>query len=171
MEIKSFFLILLVALSLSFAYPPSQPGDKTCTADLESMVNYCEDYCLRMTGEICVLCQTSVSEKGILDACLCVNSDREPRTFFNVTCDMPVDQHPLPVQNVTQNITKNETVAPPIITKPPVSKIPAENKSNATTIPAKQNTTASQDSGNAVCLGPAAIAFLASLAILGRKRD
>jgi hypothetical protein len=164
----SVLLMLAFFASGSFAYPPSQPGDHTCTADLESMVEYCEDYCARMAGEICVLCETSVSEKGILDACLCQNSNREPRNFYNITCDISVLDHPLPVQNITQNATKNET-APPITTKP-ISKIPTENKSNATTIAPKQNTTASQDSGNAACLGPAAIAFIVSLAILGRKR-
>lgn len=189
---KTLFAILLVFLSLSFAYPPGQPGDKTCTKDLESMVNYCTDYCTRMAGNgsICMLCSTSVSERGVLDACLCQNSKRQPLKFYNISCTIPVDEQMIPQpqeQNATHNesnaATKNESnMATAIINRTddapkPAAQNSTQNKTNistATTPPNQGNALpeASQDSGTtvAIYIGIAAIVLIALWAILGRKR-
>ncbi|MCX6773433.1 MAG: hypothetical protein NTY68_00340 [Candidatus Micrarchaeota archaeon] len=185
--------LLAVFASLSFAaYPPGQPGDKTCTKDLESMVNYCTDYCTRMAGNgsICMLCSTSASERGVLDACLCQNSKRQPLNFYNISCTIPVSEQMIPQsqeQNATQNesnaSTKNESsIATAIINKTdnapkPAAQNTTQNKtSNATIITPNQDNAlpeASQDSGTtvAIYIGIAAIVLIALWAILGRKRE
>jgi hypothetical protein len=175
MEIKSIFAALLIMFSLSFAYPPGQPGDKTCTATLESMVNYCEDYCTKMAGEICVLCETSASEKGKLDACSCQNTKRQHLDYYNISCNIPISEQQIPSPNITENTTNKTAEPAPIAPRPPINNITENKSSNITIITKKNETTtlppATQDSGNAICLGPAAIAFLVSLMIIGRKRS
>jgi hypothetical protein len=130
-------------------------------------------------GGICMLCSTSVSERGVIDACSCQNSKREHLNFYNISCDIPVSEQTIPQTN-KPNATEDETggfvtaINRTNNTAPAVQNI-TQNKTTNTTIIAKKNDTisppsSSQDSGSTACMGPAAIAFIVSLAILGRKR-
>jgi len=185
MQKKHMILLLLVAsfaASLSFAFPPGQPGDNTCTEDLDSMVSYCEDYCTMMTGEVCVLCSTSVSERGVLDACTCQSpSTRKHVNFYNITCDIPVDEHEAPSQEPYDNETEETTV--PVAPKSNTTQdlVTAINKTNTTTTinksagsqpkPSGSSSQSGQQGSATPCIGPAAIAFIACLALIGKRKD
>ena len=175
----AYILLPFLLFSACFAFPPGQPGDNTCTEDLDSMVEYCEDYCTRMTGGdgICVLCETSVSERGILDACMCQSpSTGKPLKFYNITCDIAADEHPLPAPNVTEE----EPAAPR--QNGTQDFVTAINKTNATS-DANKSATISQPKPSEpkpqedqkietpACLVPVAMASLICLALSLRRRN